>query len=68
VLDKNGNAIKEEFIPKVGGIIDKYGPPNGRYTSLVMDGKPYEYVQRSLPYVEDATKYHQYKVIGDFQD
>ncbi|MDO7485878.1 glycohydrolase toxin TNT-related protein [Peribacillus frigoritolerans] len=31
-----------------------------------MDGKPYEYVQRSLPYVEDATKYHQYKVIGDF--
>ncbi|MFS0597859.1 TNT domain-containing protein [Peribacillus frigoritolerans] len=66
VLDKNGNAIKEEFIPKVGGIIDRYGPPNGRYTSPVMDGKPYEYVQRSLPYVEDATKYHQYKVIGDF--
>ncbi|MGJ7922913.1 TNT domain-containing protein [Neobacillus sp. LXY-4] len=66
VLDKKGNAIKEEFQPKQGDIIDRYGPPNGRYTSPVMEGRPYDYVQRSLPYVEDATKYHQYEVIGDF--
>ncbi|MED3649691.1 TNT domain-containing protein [Heyndrickxia sporothermodurans] len=66
VLDKNGNAIKEVFVPKIGDIIDRYGPPNGRYTSPVMDGKPYDYGQRSLPYIEDVTKYHQYEVTGDF--
>ncbi|MGF7046924.1 hypothetical protein J2T13_001426 [Paenibacillus sp. DS2015] len=27
VLDKNGNAIKEVFVPKTGDIIDRYGPP-----------------------------------------
>ena len=66
VLDKDGNAIKEVFVPKMGEIIDRYGPPNGRYTSPVIDEKPYDYGQRSLPYVEDTTKYHQYEVIGDF--
>lgn len=68
VLDKNGNAIKEVHIPKIGDIIDRYGPPNGRYTSPVINGKPYKYEQRSLPYVEDVTKYHQYKITSDFKD
>ncbi|OXM12980.1 hypothetical protein CGZ75_24235 [Paenibacillus herberti] len=68
VLDRNGNAIKDVFVPKTGDIIDRYGPPNGRYTSPVLDGKPYNYDQRSLPYVEDVTKYYQYEVIGDFND
>ncbi|WP_077319022.1 TNT domain-containing protein [Virgibacillus proomii] len=66
VLDEAGNAIKEAYIPKVGEIIDRYGANNGRYTSPVKDGIPYSYDQRSLPYVEDSSKYHQYKVVGDF--
>ena len=68
VLDQEGNAIKEVLVPKTGNIIDRYGPPNGRYTSPVPEGKPYNYDQRSLPYVEDVTKYHQYEVIGDFNN
>jgi 6-pyruvoyl-tetrahydropterin synthase len=66
VLGDNGKAIKEIFIPEVGGTIDRYGPPNGRYTSPVNDGVPYHYDQRSLPYVEDPNVYHQYKIEGDF--
>ena len=65
-LDVNGNAIKEKFIPKIGNVIDRYGPANGRYTSPVIDGKTFGYSERTLPYVEDASKYHQYKVTGDF--
>ncbi|WP_419887688.1 glycohydrolase toxin TNT-related protein [Neobacillus niacini] len=68
VLDKNGNAVKETHIPDQGEVVDRYGPANGRYTSPVIDGKPYNYDQRSLPYVEDPSKYHQYKITGDFND
>jgi hypothetical protein len=66
VLDADGNAIKEAFIPKIGEVIDRYGPANGRYTSPVIDGKDFSYSERSLPYVEDASKYHRYEVTGDF--
>nr|WP_309100501.1 TNT domain-containing protein [Fredinandcohnia onubensis] len=66
VLDQKGNPIKDVHTPVTGELIDRYGPPNGRYTSPVIDGKPFDYDQRSLPYVEDPTKYHQYKIIGDF--
>ena len=66
VLDASGNAVKESFTPKVGEIIDRYGPTNGRYTSPVIDGKTYSYTERSLPYVEDAASYYQYEVVGDF--
>ena len=66
VLDSNGNAIKESYIPKKGEIIDRYGPSDGRYTSPVEDGKPYDHDQRSTPYVEDASMYNQYEVVGDF--
>ncbi|MGX9134453.1 glycohydrolase toxin TNT-related protein [Rummeliibacillus sp. JY-2-4R] len=64
-LDKNGNVIKEPYIPYIGEIIDRYGPTDGRFTSPV-NGKPYPYDQRSLPYIEDPAKYHQYEIIGDF--
>lgn len=37
----------------------------GKYP--VIDDVPYSYDQRSLPYVEDPTKYHQYEIIGDFR-
>lgn len=54
-------AIKEEYMPEIGEVIDRYGPSNGRYTSPTKDGIC-SYDQRSLPYVEDASKYHQYIV------
>lgn len=65
-LNPKGEAIKEKFIPKIGEKIDRYGPENGRYVSPIIDGKPFAYNQRSLPYVEDVRQYHQYEVIGDF--
>ncbi|SMC29604.1 Protein of unknown function [Clostridium acidisoli DSM 12555] len=39
---------------------------NGRYTSPIIDGKSYSYTERSLPYMEDLSNYHQYEVTGDF--
>lgn len=65
-LNSKGEAIKESFIPKIGEKFDRYGPENGRYVSPIIDGKPFAYNQRSLPYVEDIRQYHQYEVIGDF--
>ena len=65
-LDTYGNAIKESFMPQIGELIDRYGQANGRYTSPVVNEKSFEYTQRSLPYVEDLSNYHQYKVVGDF--
>lgn len=65
-LRADGTAIKHEFKPQIGEIIDRYGNANGRYTSPIIDGKPYSYTERSLPYVEDLSNYHQYEVVGDF--
>ena len=31
-----------------------------------MNGDSYSYTERSLPYVEDLSNYHQYEVSGDF--
>ncbi len=67
-LDSNGNAIKNIHQPQIGEIVDRYGPSNGRYTSPVIEGEPHAYSQRSLPYVEDVAQYHQYQIIGDFDD
>ena len=55
----------QPFVPKVGEVIDRYGPSDGRYTSPVVEGEPYSYDKRVLPYVEDQSQYHQYEVIGD---
>ena len=65
VLDSNGDAVKESFVPVIGEIIDRYGPNNGRFTSPVKNKKPYSYTQRSLPYLEGASQYHQYTIVGD---
>lgn len=67
VLNK-GKAIKGDYVPRINEIIDRYGPSDGRFTSPVIDGNPYSYDMRSLPYIEDMSKYHQYEVIGDFNN
>ena len=68
VLDDAGNAIKEVYVPKKGEIIDRFGPSDGTFTSPVIDGKSYPYDMRSLPYVEDVSKYHQYKFTDDLSN
>ncbi|SHO48101.1 glycohydrolase toxin TNT-related protein [Anaerocolumna xylanovorans] len=65
VLKANGEADKDEYDPKKGEVIDRYGPSNGTFTSPVIDGKSYSYDERSLPYVEDDSKYHQYEFTDD---
>lgn len=65
VLDSSGKAIKEIYFPKKGEVIDRYGPSNGTFTSPVIDGKPYSYDNRSLPYIDDLGKYHQYELTDD---
>ena len=60
--------IKKAYVPKQGEILDRYGPDNGRFTCPVIDGKPFRYEQRSLPYIEDAASYHRYRVTGDFSN
>lgn len=68
VLDQDGNPIRTVYVPQPGEVIDRYGSSNGRFTSPVVDGKPYTYDQRALPYLEDPRQYHRYEVIGDFSD
>lgn len=65
-LNTDGMAIKQDFVPKIGEVIDRYGNANGRYTSPVINRKSFSYTERSLPYVEDLSNYHQYEVMGDF--
>lgn len=65
-LKPDGSPDKESFVPNMDTVIDRYGKPDGRYTSPVVDGNAYSYTERSLPYVEDLSSYHQYKVTGDF--
>lgn len=65
-LSADGTAIKQQFNPQVGEVIDRYGNANGRYTSPIINGDAYSYTERSLPYVEDLSNYHQYEVVGDF--
>ena len=67
-LDLIGNAIKNEYIPAYGEVIDRYGSSNGRYVSPIIDGVSFEYIERSLPYVEDYSNYHKYEVVGDFRN
>lgn len=50
-------------MPEIGGIIDRYGSPSGRYTSPALNGEPFSYTQRLLLYVQDMSNYHQYEVI-----
>lgn len=63
-----GQAVKHPLVPQIGDVFDRYGPPDGRYTSPVPASEPYTYDQRSLPYLEDPSQYRRYRVIGDFSD
>lgn len=63
-----GQAVKHPLVPQIGDVFDRYGPPDGRYTSPVPASGPYTYDQRSLPYLEDPSQYRRYRVIGDFSD
>ena len=65
VLDGNGNAVRTEYFPQVGDIVDRYGFAEGRYTSPMIDGKSVDYDLRALPFIEDKSQYHSYQVIGD---
>ena len=65
VLDSSEKAIKDIYFPKRGEVVDRYGPSNGTFTSPVIDGKPYSYDSRSLPYINDLSKYHQYEFTDD---
>ena len=67
-LDKDGNPIKESFVPNEGDKFDRYGPSDGRYTSPLDGNQSYSYDERSLPYVEDSRQYHRYQVTGDFNN
>ena len=57
--------IGEDFAPKKGSLIDRYGSENGNYVSPMLDGKPFTYEQRALPYIEDKRQYHKYEVQYD---
>lgn len=56
-LDSIGNAEKDKCNLKVGDILGRYVSSDRRYASPV-DGKSYNYNQRSLPYVEEPTQYY----------
>lgn len=63
-----GKIDKDPITPKVGDVIDRYGPSNGRFTSPVIDGNTYTYDQRALPYIENPNAYHQYEVTRNFDE
>ena len=63
-----GKAIKHEVIPKKGDIIDRYGAPNGTFTSPINDNMSIPYEQRALPYLENKNAYHQYKITRNFNE
>ena len=68
VLGVDGQPIKDIYMPVKGEVIDRYGNPEGRYTSPIVNGKPYSYSERSLPFVEDLNQYHKYKIVGKYND
>jgi len=68
VTDAAGNPISQPFVPSIGEVFDRYGPPDGRFTSPLVDGAPVPYGERSLPYVEDPAQYHTYEVTGDLSN
>ena len=57
-------TIKKGQKLEIGMVIDRYGNPHGKYASPL--GVPYD--QRALPYVENGSAYHQYKVLKPIND
>ncbi|EUJ29155.1 hypothetical protein MFLO_11230 [Listeria floridensis FSL S10-1187] len=64
----DGKIMKEKHVPRIKDVLDRYGPADGTYTSPVKNGVKYSYDERSLPFLEDSSKYHQYEVVGDFSN
>ena len=67
-LDAAGRPIKVPHDPQPGDLIDRYGNDTGADFSSVVDGKPFSYEKRSLPYAEDAAAYHQHRVERPFSE
>lgn len=65
VVDSAGNPVLQSADLKTGQILDRYGNPNGTFTSPVENGKIPSYDTRGLPYPESIMDYHQYEVIKD---
>jgi hypothetical protein len=61
-----GKAIKHEVVPQKGNIIDRYGTPDGTFTSPIINNDSIPYEQRALPYLDNMNAYHQYEVTRDF--
>jgi len=64
----DGTIDRSPYDPPVGSVLDRYGPPDGRFTSPVPDDGPYSYGDRGLPYLEDDRHYHQYEILHDVGD
>lgn len=67
-LDPQGQAVKSTCDPHRDEVYDRYGSALGRYTSPVTNSQSYSYEKRSLPYVEDTSSYHQYRMVKEFSD
>lgn len=65
-ISKSGKVDRHVYTPELDETVDRYGSSNGRFVSPVYNGKPFPYDQRSLPYIEDSSQYHQFRIIGDF--
>lgn len=61
-----GKAIKHEVVPQKGNIIDRYGTPDGTFTSPIINNDSIPYEQRALPYLDNMNAYHKYEVTRDF--
>ncbi|MEV7609783.1 hypothetical protein AB0N61_09895 [Microbacterium sp. NPDC089320] len=64
-IGPDGRALTREPVPAGAEVWDMYGPVNTRYVYLVENGQPAPYAERSLPWVENPSAYHQFAVIGD---
>ncbi|WP_176491530.1 TNT domain-containing protein [Curtobacterium sp. 'Ferrero'] len=64
----DGTVDRTPYDPPVGSVLDRYGPPDGRFTSPVPESGPYPYDERGLPYLEDPHQYHRYEVVRDVGD
>ncbi|MEV8175128.1 hypothetical protein [Microbacterium sp. NPDC079176] len=64
-IGPDGRALTREPVPAGAEVWDMYGPVNTRYVFLVENGQPAAYPERSLPWVENPSAYHQFIVLGD---
>lgn len=58
----NAEATRSDRILDRGSIVDQIGYGNSPFVYPVVDGKPFAYETRSLPWAEDPVAYHQYRI------